>query len=554
VSLRWDIADGYYLYRDKIKVVAPDGAATLGTPLFPDGKLHVDEYFGEQVVFYGEAVVSVPVSAAPGTRELVLDVSYMGCADAGLCYPPTTKRITVALGAAPPDAVPASVAGAAPMRSEQDRLADRIRSGNLLAVLATFFGAGLLLAFTPCVLPMVPILSGIIVGAGRDRPVSRGRALSLSFAYVMGMALTYTIAGAVFAAAGQQAQAFFQKPWIIVVFAALFVLLALAMFGVFNLQVPAALQARLNDASNKQKQGTLLGTAVMGALSSLIVTACVAPPLVAALAVIGQSGDVFRGGAALFSLSLGMGVPLLVVGASAGQLLPKAGPWMDGIKAVFGVMLLAVAVWMLSRIVPGPVTLGLWAVLAFISGFCLWTMGSREMSGVTAVRRSLGALAVVYGALMLVGALSGRSDPLQPLAGVGSGGDHAAATKHAEFKRIKTVADLEREVAAASASGKPVMLDFYADWCVSCIEMEKFTFTDPGVQAEFDRAVLLQADVTANDEDDQALLKHFGILGPPTIVFFDAGGRERPEFRVVGFKKAAEFRPHVARAFGSTGT
>jgi thiol:disulfide interchange protein DsbD len=401
---------------------------------------------------------------------------------------------------------------------------------------------------------MVPILSGIIVGAGRDRPVSRGRAFSLSFAYVMGMALTYTIAGAVFAAAGQQAQAFFQKPWIIVLFAALFVLLALAMFGVFNLQVPAALQARLTDASNKQKQGTLLGTAVMGALSSLIVTACVAPPLVAALAVIGQSGDVFRGGAALFSLSLGMGVPLLIVGASAGQLLPKAGPWMDAVKAVFGVMLLAVAVWMLSRILPGPVTLGLWAVLAFVSGFCLWTMGSREMSGATAVRRGLGALAVVYGVLMLVGALSGRSDPLQPLAGLGSGSDHAAAVKHAEFKRIKSVADLEREVAAASASGKPVMLDFYADWCVSCIEMEKFTFTDPGVQAEFERAVLLQADVTANDDVDQALLQHFGILGPPTIVFFDASGRERPEYRVVGFKKAEEFRPHIAQAFGSTGS
>jgi thiol:disulfide interchange protein DsbD len=554
VTLRWDISDGYYLYRDKIKVAAPDGSATLGTPQFPDGKLHVDEYFGEQVVYYGEAAVTVPVSAAPGTRELALDVSYMGCADAGLCYPPTTKRITVALGAAPAEAVADSPAAAVPVRSEQDLLAEKIRSGNLLAVLATFFGAGLLLAFTPCVLPMVPILSGIIVGAGRDRPVSRGRAFSLSFAYVMGMALTYTVAGAVFAAAGQQAQAFFQKPWIIVLFAALFVLLALAMFGVFNLQVPAALQARLADASNKQKQGTLLGTAVMGALSSLIVTACVAPPLVAALAVIGQSGDVFRGGAALFSLSLGMGVPLLVVGASAGQLLPKAGPWMDGIKAVFGVMLLGVAVWMLSRILPGPVTLGLWALLAFISGFCLWTMGSRGKTGFTAARRGLGALAVVYGVLMLVGALAGRSDPLQPLAGLGSSGDHAAAVKHAEFKRIKSVADLEREVAAASAAGKPVMLDFYADWCVSCIEMEKFTFTDPGVQAELERAVLLQADVTANDEVDQALLQHFGILGPPTIVFFGADGRERPEYRVVGFKKADEFRPHIAQAFGSAGS
>jgi thiol:disulfide interchange protein DsbD len=553
VTLRWEVADGYYLYRDKIKVTVAEGAATLGTLQLPGGKTQVDEYFGEQVVYYGQLVANVPVSAAPGTRELALDVAYMGCADAGLCYPPTTKRVAVALGTGPSTTDSSPATPGAPLQSEQDALAAKIRSGNLLAVLATFFGAGLLLAFTPCVLPMVPILSGIIVGAGRDRPVSRGRAFSLSLAYVMGMALTYTVAGAVFAAAGQQAQAFFQKPWIIVVFSGLFVLLAAAMFGAFNLQVPAALQARLADASNRQRQGTLVGTAVMGALSSLIVTACVAPPLVAALAVIGQSGDVFRGAAALFALSFGMGVPLLVVGASAGQLLPKAGPWMDAIKAVFGVMLLAVAVWMMGRILPGAVTLALWAALAFVSGYCLMTMGSREMNGATAVRRGLGALALVYGVLMLIGALSGRSDPLQPLAGLGRGGT-AAEGRHVEFTRVKTVADLEREVAAASAAGLPVMLDFYADWCVSCIEMERFTFTDAGVQAEFARARLLQADVTANDAEDQALLRHFGILGPPTIVFFDATGRERPEFRIVGFKKAEEFRPHVAQAFGGTRT
>jgi thiol:disulfide interchange protein DsbD len=556
VTLRWDIADDYYMYRDRVKVAIVGDTATLGTPQMPAGTLHEDEYFGEQVVYYGELLANVPVSARPGTRELELDVSYMGCAEAGLCYPPTTKRISVALGSAPVGAD--ALAPPAPMRSEQDLLAEKIRSGNLLAVLATFFGAGLLLAFTPCVLPMVPILSGIIVGAGRDEPVSRGRAFSLSFAYVMGMALTYTVAGAVFAAAGQQAQAFFQKPWIIVLFAGLFVLLALAMFGVFNLQVPAALQARIADATNKQKQGTLLGTAVMGALSSLIVTACVAPPLVAALAVIGQSGDVVRGGAALFALSLGMGMPLLAVGASAGQLLPKAGPWMDAVKAVFGVMLLAVAVWMLGRILPGPLTLGLWAALAILAGVMLFAArrrsGGGSNRGTGALATALGILAIAYGVLALIGALSGRSDPLQPLAGFGPAGGAHEQAQHVAFTRIKSVTDLEREVAAASADGKPVMLDFYADWCVSCIEMERFTFTDPGVQAEFARAKLLQADVTANDAEDQALLQHFGILGPPTIVFFDSSGRERPEFRVVGFKKAEEFRPHVAQAFGGPAT
>ena len=437
------------------------------------------------------------------------------------------------------------------MQSEQDLLANRIRSGNLLAVLATFFGAGLLLAFTPCVLPMVPILSGIIVGAGRDRPVSRGRAFSLSVAYVLGMALTYTIAGAVFAAAGQQAQAFFQKPWIIVLFAALFVLLALGMFGVFNLQVPAAFQSRVADMSNRQKQGTLLGTAVMGALSSLIVTACVAPPLVAALAVIGQSGDVFRGGAALFALSLGMGAPLLLVGASAGRLLPKAGAWMDAVKVAFGVMMLGVAVWMVGRILPGPVTLALWAVVAFVAGYYLFTLGNRDaQGGAIVVRRGLGALAVVYGLAMLVGALAGHSNPLQPLAGFGASQQGAAANQ-LEFTRIKSVADLDRALDAAKAAGRPVMLDFYADWCVSCKEMEHLTFTDPGVQAALARATLLQADVTANDEADQALLQRFGILGPPTIVFFGPDGAERTDYRVVGFKPADEFRGHVTRAFGS---
>jgi thiol:disulfide interchange protein DsbD len=396
---------------------------------------------------------------------------------------------------------------------------------------------------------MVPILSGIIVGAGRDRPVSRGRAFSLSVAYVLGMALTYTIAGAAFAAAGQQAQAFFQKPWIIVLFAALFVLLALGMFGVFNLQVPAAFQSRIAELSNRQQQGTLLGTAVMGALSSLIVTACVAPPLVGALVVIGQSGDVVRGGLALFALALGMGAPLVAVGASAGQLLPKAGPWMDGIKAAFGVMMLGVAVWMLSRILPGPVTLALWAALAFVSGWCLLTMGDRDLRrGTVAVRRGIGVMALLYGAAMLAGALAGHTDPLRPLAGFGAQAT-AAGTEHGlDFRRIKTVEDFDRELAAANAAGRPLMLDFYADWCVSCKEMEHRTFTVASVQQALAPAVLLQADVTANDDADQALLARFGILGPPTIVFYGTDGVERRDYRVVGFMPAEEFAPHVSAA------
>jgi thiol:disulfide interchange protein DsbD len=556
VQLRWDIADDYYLYRDKVTVKSTATGVQLGSVSIPGGEKQHDEYFGEQVVFHAQMLADLPVVAAAGIIEVPLEISYQGCADAGLCYPPIKKTVVVQLAST---TVAAAADGAPePMRSEQDLLADRIRDGNLLAVLATFFGFGLLLAFTPCVLPMVPILSGIIVGAGGGKPVPRSRAFALSVAYVLGMALTYTIAGAAFAAAGQQAQAFFQKPWMIVLFAALFVWLALGMFGLFNLQVPGWLQERVSRISDRQQQGTLLGTAIMGALSSLIVTACVAPPLVASLAVIGQSGDVFRGGAALFAMSLGMGAPLLLVGASAGELLPRAGAWMDTVKQVFGIMMLGVAIWMLGRILPGPVTLALWAALAFVTGYWLLMMGSSDMNrGSTLVRRGLGALVAIYGVLMLVGALSGRSDPLQPLAGVvgtpsnapgqaGSGTAHPAA----HFKRIKSVADLDAEIAAANTAGKTVMLDFYADWCVSCKEMEKYTFPEPPVQAALAGTVLLQADVTANDDTDQALMQRFGILGPPSILFFGQDGAEKTAYRVVGFKPADEFAPHVRQAFG----
>ena len=548
VTLRWQIADGYYLYRDKVQVTAPDGSVQPGRPSIPGGETKHDDYFGDQVVFFGEMVAEVPVAAARGARDANLLVVYQGCAEAGLCYPPIRKTVQVALGTA----APADGAAAAPSpgkRSEQDRFADMIRGGSLAKVVFWFFVAGLGLALTPCVLPMVPILSGIIVGAGRDRPVSRGRALALSVSYVLGMALTYAIAGAAFALAGKQAQAFFQQPWIIVLFAGLFVLLALGMFGVFNLQVPAAFQSRIAELSNRQQQGTLLGTAVMGALSSLIVTACVAPPLVGALVVIGQSGDVVRGGLALFALALGMGAPLVAVGASAGQLLPKAGPWMDGIKAAFGVMMLGVAVWMLSRILPGPVTLALWAALAFVSGWCLLTMGDRDLRrGPVAVRRGFGVLALLYGAAMMAGALGGHSDPLRPLAGFGAPAAATSAGHGLDFKRIKTVEDFDRELAAASAAGRPLMLDFYADWCVSCKEMEDQTFTVASVQQALAPAVLLQADVTANDDADQALLARFGILGPPTIVFYGTDGTERRDYRVVGFMPAEQFAPHVSEA------
>lgn len=546
LKAEWIIAEGYYLYRDKLGLSSNSELIALTSPELPAGKTKYDEYFGESQVFYEVVTARVPFSrASPVGDTIELEARYQGCAEDGICYPPITKTISLDLPAATTADAPRGPTGDSVPLSDQAKMASLIHDGNLALVLASFFGFGLLLAFTPCVLPMVPILSGIIAGQGDS--VTTRRAFMLSLTYVLGMALTYTIAGALFAVAGQQAQAFFQKPWILIVFSGLFIALALAMFGFYNIQIPASLQSRLAAVSNRQKAGTFAGTALMGALSALIVSACVAPPLVAALAVIGQSGDVTRGALALFALSMGMGTPLLVVGASAGKLLPKAGPWMETIKAVFGVMFLGVAVWMLGRILPGSATLALWAVVAFVGGYYLGGFRIFKPSpGLPRVVTAVGLVAILYGALALVGAAAGGMDPLRPLHGtalVGGGTD-----EELHFKRIKTLSDLELELTAARAANRPAMLDLYADWCVSCKEMEKYTFTDPDVHAAVGDAVLLQADVTAYDSEDQALLKHFGIFGPPTIAFF-VDGEERTEYRVVGFMPAERFHSHVADAF-----
>jgi thiol:disulfide interchange protein DsbD len=408
-----------------------------------------------------------------------------------------------------------------------------------------------LLSFTPCVLPMIPILSGIIVGQGEKVTPLRG--FSLAFTYVQGMAVTYAAAGAAFVVAFKQApQAFFQQPWIIAVFGLLFVALAFAMFGSYTLQLPSALQTRLTNVSNQQKSGTYIGTFIMGALSALIVTACVAPAIIAALSVISQTGQVARGAGALYVTGLGMGVPLLVVGASAGSLLPKVGPWMDTVKQLFGVLFLAVAIYVVSPLLPHSVIMLLWAALAIVSGFWVFSLKARDGGPAPAPVRAGGFIGIVYGVLLLIGLSSGSVDPLKPLdrLSAGSGSGRAEKTELA-FQRIKTIADLESAIAAARQAGRPVMLDFYADWCVSCKEMEKFTFNDPRVQAELANAVLLQADVTANDAEDKALLARFEIFGPPTIAFFGADGVERKNFRLVGFSPADRFHEHVKAAFSS---
>lgn len=543
LHLRWVIADGYYLYKSKMQVRSDSRLVQLGAPDLPPGETKTDEYFGTQEVYHQQVEAEVPFSrASPAAGEFEARVTYQGCAEAGLCYPPITQPLALALPAMDANAIGGPPPGG--MVSEQDRLAHLIQGGNLLLVLASFFGFGLLLSLTPCVLPMVPILSGIIAGHGTN--VTTRRAFLLSLAYVLGMSVTYTVAGAAFAAAGQQAQAIFQQTWIIVLFAGLFVALALAMFGLYELRIPSAIQTRLAGVSNQQKAGTYFGTAVMGALSALIVTTCVAPALVATLVVIGQAGDVMRGALALFALSFGMGAPLLLVGASAGKLLPRAGAWMESVKKFFGVLFLGVAIWMLERILPGPLTLALWGLLLIVAALTLGAFGRGRTSAVAFLGRIAGAVACLWGVLMLVGAAAGNTDPLQPLEGLRSGAQ--AYTEGPEFKPIDTIADLDRELTAARAAGKPAILDFSADWCVSCKEMEKYTFPDEGVRAALTSVVLLRADVTENDADDQALLKRFGIFGPPTIAFFGPDGSERTNFRLVGYVKAAKFREHVRQA------
>ena len=539
LQLNWRIADGYYLYKQRIKVEPAGDTKVIGALVLPKGEPHSDEYFGEQEVYRKsvDATFSVPPSDA---KSVDVNVTYQGCADAGLCYPPQTKLVSISLEDAPP-ATSVAAPAEGEFVSEQDSYAEKIKHGNIFLVLLSFFGAGLLLAFTPCVLPMVPILSGIIAGSGEN--VTTRRSFMLSLAYVLGMAFTYTAAGIAAGAIGQgfNLQATFNQPWIVALFSLLFVVLAASMLGLFTIEMPGFIQTRLSNTSNQQQAGTYLGVGVMGSLSALIVSACVAPPLIAALTVISQTGDVVRGGAALFVMSIGMGTPLLLVGASAGKLLPRAGAWMDTVKNLFGVLFLAVAAWMLARIVPGWLSMVIWAVPAFVLAWVLWRAHVKSAPGKN-LMRAVGVAAGIYGVVLLAGAQLGSTNPLAPIPQL------AEKQTHLDFKRFKTVADLEREVAAASAAGKAVMVDFYADWCVSCLEMEHKSFTQPEVQAALANVVLLQADVTKNDDEDKALYVHFGIVGPPTIAFYGADGVERRNFRVVGFMEAAEFAAVIRQA------
>jgi len=552
LTASWLIAEGYYLYRHKFEFIADSAdSVTLLPARMPDGEAKTDEFFGDIQVYHQQAQAEIPLQrSSPQATPVTLTVKYQGCAERGVCYPPIVKTLDVLLPAAA--AATTAVTGPENDRSvfrlsEQDAIAKRLTEGNLLATLAAFFGFGLLLAFTPCVFPMIPILSSIIVGQGEKITAHRGFVLSV--VYVLAMAVTYTVAGVFAGLFGENLQAAFQNPWILSGFAAVFVLLSLSMFGFYDLQMPAFIQSRLTEVSNRQKSGSLTGVAIMGFLSALIVGPCVAAPLAGALIYIGQTGDGLLGGLALFALSMGMGAPLIAIGTGAGKLLPAVGPWMDRIKAVFGVMLLAVAIWMLERILPASITLVLWAALLILCSVYLSALDGLpvEASGWTRLWKGVGVVSLVYGILLLIGAASGAHDPLQPLQNVMAkqGSAQNSQQAHLPFIKIKSVTDLERELADAAGQSKAVMVDFYADWCVSCKEMEKYTFAKADVQRALSGMVLLQADVTANDEDDKALLKHFQLIGPPSILFYDSSGGKRPELSLVGYKPADEFVQHV---------
>ncbi len=566
--LRFTPAKGYYLYRDKASFgLTGASGITTGTPRWPQGTPHRDEHFGNVIVYFEQIDVPLPLLRQDANpAHVTLTATFQGCQTDGICYPPMTRTVALALPAgqvthasavrpvatviaepksadatAPTDALEASINAAAPVAAEDSRLASALAGSNKWLTLLGFFGAGLLLAFTPCVLPMIPILSGLIAGSGTR--LGTGRALVLSLVYVVANALVFTAAGVVAGLLGANLQVAFQNPWIIIAFAALFVALALSSFGLYELQLPMALRSRLGAMTDRQRGGSLAGVAAMGALSALIVGPCVAPPLAGAVLYISQSHDPVFGGAALFLLAMGMGVPLLAFGAAAGRGMPTSGPWMTTAQRIFGFVFLGLAVWMLSRILSGALTLALWGLLAL--GAAAWAFTAATVSPRTRLAsRFAGLVLAVVGAAQLLGALGGGNDPLQPLAGVIGG---RLETRELAFRTIKSSADLDRELAAASAAGKPLLFDFYADWCVSCKEMEKYTFTDPAVHAALGNFVLLKADVTANDAVDQALMQRFGIIGPPATLFFGGQGEHR-ELRLVGYEKVAPFVDRIQHA------
>jgi thioredoxin:protein disulfide reductase len=539
IEVQFAIADGYYMYRDKFRFAAEGNAAVrLGSPEFPAGARHKDEFFGEMETYRKQVRIRIP---AEGEGRFDLKVISQGCADVGVCYVPMESQASLHLVAA---------AAGAPAISEGPREVEarprlsifasdidiaRLFEGNFVLVLAGFLVLGVLLTFTPCVLPMIPILSAIIAGEGKN--LNKWRGLTLSATYVLGMALAYAVAGVAAAYSGSLLAAALQNAWILGAFAAVFVILALSMFGFYDLRLPGFVHHHLHSAHKRLRGGQVASVAAMGVLSAVIVSPCVAAPLAGALLYISQTRDVALGGAALFAMALGMGVPLVAVGVSEGALLPKAGAWMESVRKFFGVLLIAVAIWIISPVIPAMAQMLAWGALFIGSAMFLRAIDPlpESASGWWRLWKGVGMVALVAGIAFIVGAFSGARDVLRPLAGISR---TAPSATPLPWLRVASLAELEGKL---KAPGKTVMLDFYADWCVSCKEMEAFTFSDPNVRAQLDRMLLLQVDVTANSEADKALLKRFSLFGPPGIIFFDPEGREIKGLRVIGYQGPDRF-------------
>ena len=567
VLLDFSLAPGTYLYRDKFRAESTTPSVTL-TPLsIPPGTRKFDETFGKELeVYHGQVPVRTGVNATtPAGTTVQVDVGYQGCADAGLCYPPQTRHFKLTVGQAGQvtavDGVSERVservnepvvkgaedsASSTQTTGSGSRVEAALASGSLLTIVGVFLLAGLLLSFTPCVLPMMPILSSVIVGQGK---VGRLRGFTLALSYSQGMALVYTLLGVAAGLLGEGLAASLQNPWVLGSFSALMVLLALSMFGVYELQVPSFIQSHLTQTSGKLKSGSLVGVFFMGVLSALIVGPCVSAPLAGALVYLSQTKDVVLGGVALYALAWGMSVPLLLLGLSAGTLLPRAGHWMNAVKTFFGLMLLGVAWWLVQPLLPPlAATLSLGALLALAAAF---TGGFDTLTTHASLRHrvslALGLVLALLAAIQIIGGLAGAPSPWDPLrpfvarASAAEGSTSAQSGAPLAFQRVSSPVELEAAVAAATQAGQPVMLDFYADWCVSCKEMEHLTFSDERVRERLKNVVLLQADVTANNADHQALLKRFGLFGPPGILFFDAQGRSLNQARVIGFQNAEDF-------------
>lgn len=542
IQVNWVIAEGYYLYREKTRLeLVNSSAVQLGAINIPQGKPYHDEAFGKVQIFHQELSFKVPLlRTKKAAQTITLLAKYQGCAEQGVCYPPMESKVELQLPVALKQKLQSSPESVKSGLSEQDQIFQSLKNDSLGLTLLSFFGFGLLLAFTPCIFPMIPILSGIIVGQGES--VTTRKAFLLSLSYVVASALMYTVFGVLAALFGSNLQVIFQEPWVIAIFSAIFILLSLSMFGFYSLELPKSLQAKLHDSSDKHRDGSYIGAAIMGALSALIVGPCVAAPLAGALIYIGQTGDVLLGASALFVMGFAMGIPLLILGASAGSLLPKAGHWLNSTKAIFGVLMLAVSLWMLDRILPASVTMLLAAALLIIPAIYLRAIEPlpEKLSGWYKLWKGLGMMMLVYGILLLIGLTMGNTNPLQPLKGIGNGSS-TSQEQGLEFNKVSSTSELDQVLEQASANNQWVMLDFYADWCISCKEMEAFTFTDEKVRQKLSSFILIQADVTKNSADDQALLKRFNLIGPPAIIFFGPDKLEKKASRVIGYQDSETF-------------